>query len=158
MRAEPCTALVSIGSADPARRLLGMLYLLAQLQRDRGPMALPALTRIFGRQGSLLINRLHHRRTRERLETELPGVVNEASLPRLLHFLDNPEETKIDSQLFAKARHNFALAAQAIRQCEEERRHLPDAAAQTASVIAAGLSMLLGLVGVLGAVLAFGPF
>jgi hypothetical protein len=151
-------ALVSIGNADPVQRLLGMLYILAQLQRDRGPTALPALTRIFGRQGSPLINRLHHRRTRERLEAELAGVVTEASLPRLLHFLDNAEEKQIDSDRFAKARHHFAMAGRAIGQCEEERSHLPDAAAQTASIIAAGVSMLLGLVGVLGAVLAFGPF
>ena len=152
------SALVSVSSIDPAQRVLGMLYLMAALQTERGPTALPALTQMFGRQAQLLINRLRNRRTRDRLEHELAGIVTEASLPRLLHFLDNAEEKQIDAFLFSKARNDFGRAARAIDRLEQERAHLPDEANQTAAAIAAGLSMLIGVFAVMASILAFGTF
>ncbi|MEI9983967.1 MAG: hypothetical protein WDN69_12615 [Aliidongia sp.] len=152
------SALASVGSAEPVLRLLGMLHLLAQLQHERGPASVPALTQIFGKQAQLLIDRFRNRRTRERLETELAGVLTEGSLPRLLHFLDNAEEKQIDTFLFSKARNDFNLAARAIDRCEQERTHLPEEAEQTASAIAAGLSMMVGVLAVMGSILAFGSF
>ena len=152
------SALASIGGADPVLRLLGMLHLLAQLQHERGPETVPALTQIFGKQSKLLIDRFRNRRTRERLEGELAGVLTEASLPRLLHFLDNAEEKQIDNFLFSKARNDFSLAARAIDRCEQERTHLPEEAEQTASAIAAGLSMVVGVLAVMASILAFGSF
>jgi hypothetical protein len=149
-------ALISVTGADPTLRLLGMLHLLAQLQQDRGPAALPALTQVFGRQALLLVNRFRNRRRREHLQSGLEGVLAEASLLKLLNFLDNAEEKRIDAYLFAKARGDFNLAARAIERGERERAHLPEQATQTASAIAAGLSMLLGVLAVMGSVLAFG--
>jgi hypothetical protein len=149
-------ALVSISSLDPAQRVLGMLYLMAGLQNERGPNALPALAQVFGRQAQLLINRFRNRRTRDRLELELAGIMTEASLPRLLHFLDNAEEKQIDAFLFSKARNDFTRAGRAIDRLEQERSHLPDEANQTAAAIAAGLSMLIGVFAVMASILAFG--
>jgi eukaryotic-like serine/threonine-protein kinase len=151
-------ALVSVGSLDPTLRLLGMLHLLTVIQHERGPAALPALTQVFGRQAQLLINRFRNRRTRERLENELVGVLTEASLPKLLNFLDNAEEKQIDNYLFSKARNDFNMANRAIDRCEQERARLPDEAEQTASAIAAGLSMLVGVFAVMASILAFGSF
>jgi hypothetical protein len=151
-------AMVAIGSADPTERLLGTLHLLAHLQQERGPPAVPALAQLLGRHAQLLIDRFRNRRTRERLENELAGVLAEASLPLLLQFLDNAQEKHIDALLFSKARNDFGLAARAIDRCEEERAYLPDEAAQTASAIAAGLSMMIGVVAVMASILALGSF
>ncbi len=85
-------------------------------------------------------------------------MVTEASLPRLLNFLDNAEEKQIDNYLFSKARSDFNLATRAIERGEQERGRLPDEAEQTASAIAAGLSMLIGVVAVMASILAFGSF
>jgi hypothetical protein len=151
-------ALISVSSVDPTQRVLGMLTLLAQLQQERGPATLPALTQLLGRQAQLLIDRFRNRRMRERLEHELADVLSEASLPRLLQFLDNAEDKQIDAFLFSKARSDFARAAKAIDRCEEERTYLPEEAAQSASAIAAGLSMLIGVIAVMASILALGSF
>jgi hypothetical protein len=151
-------SLVSLGGTDPAARLLGALFLLAQLQQSRGPAAVPALAQLFGRQAQLLIDRFRHRPTRTRLESELSGILAEASLPRLLNFLDNGDDRRRDAHLFSKARQNFGLIRRAIEGCEHERRLLPEEAMQTSSAIAAGLSMLIGVVALMISALVFGPF
>ncbi|MGB8842871.1 MAG: hypothetical protein WCC64_17585 [Aliidongia sp.] len=151
-------SLFAVGGTDPTGRLVGALYLLAQLQHDRGPAALPALTQLFGRQAKLLIDRFRHRPTRTRLESELSGILAEASLPKLLNFLDNGDDRRRDAHLFAKACHNFTLTRRAIERCERERSLLPEEATQTSSAIAAGLSMLIGVVVLMISVLVFGPF
>jgi hypothetical protein len=150
------TILTAIGSADPSIRVAGMLHLLGQLQLQYGPVSLPALSGVFGRQAQVLIIRFRNRRTRDRLESELATVLRAGSLVQLLQFLDNTQERQTDSALFARARANFALAGQGINRCENDRLRIPEEAAATASTIAAGVSMLIGIFAVVASFLAFG--
>jgi hypothetical protein len=105
-----------------------------------------------------LINRFRNRRTRERLERDLADILTESSLPRLLDFLDNADEKHLDTFQFTKARSEFGLAARAIERCELERASLPEEAELIASSVAAGLSMVVGVLGVLVSFLALGSF
>jgi eukaryotic-like serine/threonine-protein kinase len=148
--------LSTLCSINPALRLLGSLTLLARLQAEHGPGATPALAQTLARQAPLLIARFRRRKTRERLTNELPQILADGNLARLLGFLDNAEEKQMDNLLFARATQDFGLAARAIGRCEQEREHLPEEAAQTASVIAAAFAMLIAIVSVMGSVLVFG--
>lgn len=148
--------LSTLSSVNPALRQLGALTLLARLQAEHGPGATPALAQALGRQASLLIARFRRRKTRERLTNELPQILVDGNLARLLGFLDNAEEKQLDTLLFARATQDFGLAGRAVSRCEQEREHLPEEAAQTASVIAAAFAMLIAIVSVMGSVLVFG--
>ena len=150
--------LTAIGHPDPAIRVAGMLHLLGQLQVQYGPEKLPALTQLFGRQAQVLIDRFHNRRTRERLNEELTSVLREGSLPRLLQFLDDAKERHADASLFNRARSNYKIAARAIERCEVERERIPDEAATTASIMAAGVSMVFGVLASVAAFLLYGHF
>jgi hypothetical protein len=152
------TVLTAIGHPDPAIRVAGMLHLLGQLQVQYGPEKLPALTQLFGRQAQVLIDRFHNRRTRERLNEELTSVLREGSLPRLLQFLDDAKERHADASLFNRARSNYKIAARAIERCEVERERIPDEAATTASIMAAGVSMVFGVLASVAAFLLYGHF
>jgi hypothetical protein len=152
------TVLTAIGHPDPAIRVAGMLHLLGQLQVQYGPEKLPALTQLFGRQAQVLIDRFHNRRTRERLNEELTAVLREGSLPRLLQFLDDAKERQADASLFNRAQSHYRIATQAIERCEVERERIPDEAAGTASIMAAGVSMVFSVLASVGAFLLYGHF
>ncbi|HVJ51189.1 MAG TPA: hypothetical protein VM689_01920 [Aliidongia sp.] len=152
------TVLTAIGHIDPAIKVAGMLHLLGQLQVEHGPDKLPALTQLFGRHAQILINRFHNRRTRERLGEELTAVLRDGSLVRLLQFLDDSKERQEDSTYYARARANYAIAAKAIERCEADRQRIPEEAATTASVIAAGISMVFSVLATVGSFLLYGHF
>ncbi|GGF17014.1 hypothetical protein GCM10011611_23480 [Aliidongia dinghuensis] len=136
--------LTALGQPEAATRLLGQIYLMAFLQAQYGPASLPALTQLLGRQTGAVIERYRSRPTRDRLDSQLAGVLAEGSLVRLVHCLDNLAERQHDAQGYALARRQFGRAVAGLEQIEVEREKLDEASRDLGAMLAAAVSTVVG--------------
>jgi len=136
--------LTALGEPDPATRLLGQIYLLAFIQAQWGPVSLPALTQLLGKQAKPVIERYRSRMTRARLEGQLATVIAEGSLTRLVHFLDDLAERQADAQHYARAGHHYSRTEAALEKLEVERGQIAETSTDMGGLIAAAVSTAVG--------------
>ena len=136
--------LTALGEPDPATRLLGQIYLLAFIQAQWGPVSLPALTQLLGKQAKPVIERYRSRMTRARLEGQLATVIAEGSLTRLVHFLDDLAERQADAQHYARAGHQYSRTEAALDKIEVERGQIGETSTDMGGLIAAAISTVVG--------------
>jgi hypothetical protein len=110
--------LLALNESDPKRATLGMLSLLAVLQWRLGPDTLHGLCSWVGGLMGPIINSYQSRDRRRALEQEIPKLVRKGSLPELYNFVDNADERKSDFDDFQRARAEWAVAQQQIRNLE----------------------------------------
>lgn len=139
----------ALASGDPARRLVGMLSVLARLQVYGGPAQAPNLVKWAVRRAAPVIEAYHHRPTRQRLAKQLEKVAHGGRLSELLLVIDNPIEEQRDASGFAEAKRAYAvvgselnrLAAEATRLSEHADGLAGQMSACFATVVAAAASV-----------------
>jgi len=140
--------LLALNDADPKRATLGMLSLLAVLQWRLGPDAVYGLCSWVGGLVGPIINSYQSRDRRKALEAEIPRLVRKGSLPELYNFVDNAEERKADFDEFQRARAEWAMAQQQVRNLESGRAGADETAERTGQRIAATGSVGVAIVSV----------
>ena len=143
-----------LGSADPAQRILGTLYLLARLQAKYGPPSVPALAQRIARQFPASIDRYRNRTRRSQLKAELPKLVARGNLVEILSFLDNAAERQRDSAGFQAALREHAMIEHQLQALRlQAPRREQQAQALGARVAATSSGILAWLVGLAAVVL-----
>ncbi len=94
-------------SADPARRLLAILTLYADVQTRSGNPALPGLARWLSGLLTPVINRFHHRPTRESVRKTLDQASQQGRLAEMLKIADDAEALRRDHDGFLAARRDW---------------------------------------------------
>jgi nucleotide-binding universal stress UspA family protein len=125
-----------LGHTDPTERVLGCLSLLARLQGDQESAKPRALSALLRPQLAPLIDRLHSRSARRRVNGAADDAAMSGRLLTLLQVVDNPEERAADQQGFARAAHRCAQAKQEIRRCTRGLETVREDGAETAHSLA----------------------
>lgn len=136
----------ALGHADPAERLLGTLALLGRVQNDHGPARLRTLPALFRPQVTPLVNRLHSRSARRKLQSAADEAISSGRLPALLLALDNPDDRSRDQQEFNRAVARCAEAQRDIRACARDLQQAPEQGLETAHTVAGLLAMVSGAI------------
>jgi eukaryotic-like serine/threonine-protein kinase len=140
----------ALASGDPARRLAGVLRVMARLQAYGGPAATPNLVKWAARRAVPLIEAYHHRPTRRRLAEQLEKATQAGRLSELLLVIDNPVEAQRDARGFVDAKRAHAVVERELDRLATEAtqrgEHVAMLAGQmsacfaTAAAIAASLA------------------
>lgn len=104
--------------SDKHKRLLGVVNLFATLQWKIGPQSLPGLAAWLGRIAGPILESYRSRTTREKLQGELPEVLERGNLTDLNNLLDSPDLRQEDLQGFQEAVARFEEAESEIQDLE----------------------------------------
>jgi hypothetical protein len=135
-----------LSNADPAERTLAALALLSRVQNDHGPARLRALPRLFAPQLVPLINRLHSRTARRRLQNATDEAIATGRLPALLQVIDDPEARTRDQQEYSRAVARCAEAQRDIRASTRQLELAPEQGRETAHTLAGLVAAVTGAV------------
>ncbi|MCW8916547.1 MAG: hypothetical protein OQK24_11945 [Magnetovibrio sp.] len=102
--------LKAISDSREETSLIGILSLYALMQWRAKTPTLFGLSSWLGGLLSPAIGTYHSRTTRRRIETEIPSLVRQGSLPELFDLIDNAERRQIDAADFEEAQIAFAHA------------------------------------------------
>jgi hypothetical protein len=134
--------------SDPAnseRGALGMLGLFATIQASVGGGPFPGLASWIRAHLGPVIDSYHHRVWREKVEAELPALVEAGDLLALYGYLSNGEARQRDRQGFAEARQEFAAMDAEIAFLKSNGISDPTRTRILGHQMASGISMLFGL-------------
>lgn len=93
---------------DPERAALGMLGVLGTLQAQMGRKAYPGLTRWIGDYLQPVVESFRHRMWREKVENELPALIDRGDVTALYIYLSNGEVRQRDRNGYANAVAEYA--------------------------------------------------
>ncbi len=130
--------LKALASPKPDRSVIGMLSLLAFLQWKLKVRAVLGLSSWVGGLLGPAINTYHNRMTRRTIESEIPRLVRQGSLPELFDLIDNAEKRREDRDGFEAAKAEWIAVEEEIRDIEgsgEERLTKAERSGQQAAAI-----------------------
>ena len=125
------TQIDSMNDSRPDRATIGMLSVLAIVQRRLGPELLHGLAMWVGGLMWPVINSYQNRNKSKELEKEIPKLIRKGSLAELFIYLDNPEERQKDAEGFAWAKAEYAAAEKQIYDLEHGQMDRQDSAIKT---------------------------
>lgn len=129
---------------DVASFRLGVLHLLAEVQRGDSSRRYPALSNWLAQLLQPVVQSYHNRQYRERLAQELEGISGKGDLLELLFLVDSMEARSQDNKGFAQAQKEYAGLARATTWLKNggltSEAHVRAVAQQGATVISAVLS------------------
>jgi len=127
----------------PAFRL-GVLHLLAEVQRSDASRRYPALSRWVAQLMQPVTQSYHNRQYRGRLARELEGISGKGDLLELLFLIDSMEARSQDNKGFAQAQREYAGLARSVAWLKNggltSEAHVRAVGQQGATVISAVLS------------------
>jgi hypothetical protein len=103
---------------DSSKARSGMVRLLAQVQQDVGPPAVPRLARWLAGELDPVVARLRSRQTRERVKRRIDALADAGNLIDLAQLLQNEALFKRDDSAFAAAAREYATATARITELE----------------------------------------
>jgi hypothetical protein len=103
---------------DSAKARAGMVRLLAQVQHDVGPAAVPRLARWLAGELDPAVARLRSRQTRERVKKRIDALADAGNLVEIAQLLQNEALFKRDGAAFAAAAREYAAATAQIAELE----------------------------------------
>jgi eukaryotic-like serine/threonine-protein kinase len=109
-----------VASADPSRRYLALISLLADVQRRHGPENLPNLARWLADLLEPVIARYNSRATRERLKLEARKLAEQGDISAVHLLIDDAHLMDRDSADFDKGSREYAQLSQEIRKLETD--------------------------------------
>ena len=130
--------LKALASPKPDTSVIGMLSLLAFLQWKLKVGAVLGLSSWVGGLLGPAINTYHNRMTRRTIESEIPRLVRQGSLPELFDLIDNAEKRREDRDGFEAAKAEWVAMEEEIRDIEgsgEERLTKAERSGQQAAAI-----------------------
>lgn len=136
----------AIGDASEARKIAGMLSLLALVQWRLGPDALYGLSSWIGGLLGPVIASYHSRTVRRDIEREVPRLVRQGSLPELFELIDNAEQRLQDEKGYRAAIEEFQLAENEILEIESSDSARAESAERLGQQTAAMTSVVVTLI------------
>ncbi len=119
MNSLPDRILKELNSTEPATHQLGVLHVLAEVQRKHGnKQTFPALSAWVARLIRPIINSYHNRAYRQRLASELDRASNSGDLMEILFLIDSMGARSQDTVGFKKARKDYSDCVQGITWLE----------------------------------------
>lgn len=134
--------------ADPndAKKMAGMLSLLALVQWRLGPEALYGLSSWIGGLLGPVINSYHSRTVRRDIEREVPRLVRQGGLPELYELIENAEQRQQDERGYQAAVEEFTLAENEIQEIEGSDTARTESAERMGQQTAAMTSVVVTLI------------
>ncbi|PPR72179.1 MAG: hypothetical protein CFH05_01375, partial [Alphaproteobacteria bacterium MarineAlpha3_Bin4] len=130
--------LKALASPKPDTSVIGMLSLLAFLQWKLKIGPVLGLSSWVGGLLGPAINTYHNRMTRRTIESEIPRLVRQGSLPELFDLIDNAEKRREDRDGFEAAKAEWVAMEEEIMDIEgsgEERLTKAERSGQQAAAI-----------------------
>jgi eukaryotic-like serine/threonine-protein kinase len=135
------------------QRILGTLGILANLQSNYGPTAVPALGKLLSGQAATLVEMFHSRQRRTRVKAEIAKLADKGALSDLHWLLSGSSEPARDAHEFALAQREFAAVEKALAQSRRNEALRPAIAVEvggrggavTANFIAAAIALIAAL-------------
>jgi len=134
---------------DPARRMIAMITILADVQNRFGPARLPNLCGWIVSLMDPVFKRFKNRETRERIKAEVTQVARDGVLDGLVRIVDNVDVIRADDKGFLTAMRqyeNLTRQIERLRQISADRSATADGTGrQVAAVVTsvvAGLTMV----------------
>lgn len=120
LKSVPERMLNEAGSKELPVRRLGILRLLAEVLRSKGPKRkYPALTRWVAQLVEPAVETFHNRAYRERLAKELARAAENGDLKEILFVMDSLEARNQDTKGYGRARKDYAECTKAIAWLEK---------------------------------------
>ena len=118
--------LVGVAEATnaPGQSMIGMLRVLAALDRKRGGKALPNLCQWVNDALQPAVNLYRNSKRREAVREDLGAAARAASLSRMLEIVDNPHERKLDHDEFSQAVTVYQSYERQLERCQQQYREL----------------------------------
>jgi len=138
--------LKALSSPKPETSVIGMLSLLAFLQWKIKMKSVLGLASWVGGLLGPAINTYHNRLTRRSIESEIPQLVRQGSLPGLFDLIDNAEKRRIDVDEFAEAKAQWMAAEAEVRDIEGSGEERLTKAERSGQQAAAMFSIVLSLI------------
>jgi hypothetical protein len=126
----------------------GMVCMIAALQTKLGPRALPRLAHWMAPALSPLIGSFHRLTMRQRLQSSLPAILDSGDFAKLQEFLVNAEQRRRDRDEFQAAVREYVKLDSEIAFIESGGASSPQHAREYGHMMAAWLSLVVGLAAV----------
>lgn len=134
---------------DAERAALGMLGVLGTLQVHAGGQAYPGLARWLGKYMKPVVESFHHRMWREKVENELPSLIERGDITALYIYLSNGEIRQRDRNGYAQAIAEYARLSAEISYLRSFGFNDPRRTEEYGRQISAGLTGLLSLAAII---------
>lgn len=132
---------------DPARRMVAMISVLAEVQNRFGPARLPHLCGWLVALMDPVFKRFKNRETRERLKTEVAQAARDGVLDGIVRIIDNIDTIRADDKGFLGAMRqyeNLSRQIDKLRGVTDDRSAMADGAGrQIAAVVTAGVAAVI---------------
>jgi hypothetical protein len=100
--------LMASDTKDAERAALGMLAVLATLQAQTAPRSYPGVARWLGKYLAPAVSSFRHKMWREKVENELPGLIDRGDITALYLYLANGDARQRDRKGYAEAVAEYA--------------------------------------------------
>lgn len=137
--------LAGVAAADPGRRAVSMLAILADTQRRAGPAKLPGLSRWMVRLLDPALKRYHNLKTRQERRNALTAAISEGALDGLLMVVDDPQALATDRNGFARAIREYLHLTRQIERIRATSVERGEAAMARGRRAAAMVASLIGM-------------
>ena len=130
---------------DPAKSIIAVVSLLAELQRRAGAMRLPNLGAWLVGQMGPAFKQFHNRKAREKRQQDAAEVAKQGGIDKLLALVNDPEALRRDEEDFQSAQrtyHQITREIDALGDTPANRLHAAAAGRQIAAVVASIISMV----------------
>lgn len=134
---------------DPERAALGMLGAFATLQAQAGRQAYPGLARWLGDYLGPAVESFHHRMWREKVQNELPALIERGDITALYIYLANGEARQRDRKGYAEAIAQYAKLTAEISFLKSYGFNDPARTREYGYQISAGLTGLISFAAVI---------
>jgi hypothetical protein len=126
--ADEVTDEVLVGVAEstnaPGQSMIGVLRVLALIDRKRGGKALPHLCQWLNEALQPAVSLYRNTRRRDTVREDLEQAARAANLMKMLRVIDNPQERKIDHEEFLRAVSMYQSQEKMLEDCHKEYREL----------------------------------
>lgn len=137
----------ALTSPDPARRMVGTLRILSEVQSRFGPAKVPQLCEWLVVLMEPAFKRFKHRQTREKLKEDVKRLAHEGVIDKLVRLVDNPEAIRRDDKGFLMAMRQHEALTKEIQNLGRKIEAGGDAAEGNGRQVAAVVSIALAMCG-----------
>jgi hypothetical protein len=141
------------GQNDPARRMIAMISVLADVQDRYGPSRLPNLCNWMVSLMDPVFKRFKNRETREKMKAEVNQAARDGVLEALVRIVDNVEAIRADDKGFLSAMRQYENLTRQIEQLKSGAYVRSDAADHAGKQVAAIVTSVIAGLTLIGTII-----
>lgn len=141
------------GQHDPARRMIAMISVLADVQDRYGPARLPNLCSWMVSLMDPVFKRFKNRETREKMKAEVNQAARDGVLEALVRIVDNVEAIRADDKGFLSAMRQYENLTRQIEQLKSGAYVRSDAADHAGKQVAAIVTSVIAGLTLIGTII-----